>query len=423
MEDKISRKPEDKSFSDDFPDIRSLARKLIVYGCYTNEDLKNTLRMSEAKIKVDKRRIRLFTNPKYFTKNTHKKKTIDGNVSNQFEVSYNYLSRLFTLHSFTKNAVSYYLMILQILGATDEMLSVSELLGKLSFYNEEVNEPTLRRYLTKLVNMDIVRCDEQKEPYRYSLANDIFQGMTDDQLEQLTIAVDFFSSIISPSACGCQLFESLQRYKGAFQVYESPFMFNNQYLGQILDDEILLNLLEAMNQERTVNLKLGNGDEIEQTQITPIRIVVDLKGGRRYLFGCDSANDEPRLIRLDYIESVVLREKNNMDIQTQDYIFLEATKNSFSGITLRHKSLVKVKLRYLDSFKDKVEALFPQLMPHTNGDGTYDLDIEVNSEEELRPWLRQVLGKVKVISCINGNIDRYMQEDLKRWAELYGLVP
>lgn len=421
--------------------IRSFLRFLFLKGCYSKNSFKQYGLLSD-------KQYRNYTNIliEYFREEYHNIEQYSRN-SLQLNFEYyntteNYLVDSYLTKSSSSNYMSVYFLTLQILNESDVPLKRNLITEKLyeiygfhevsnRDYTKEISEGSIYNYLKEFVDLDILGENDDNEFY---INNDIFEDLSDEELIDLYDGVSFFSNVLYPSTPGYYVKNSLYRYIKHIRDVEleddSLFLHRFTPLHSVLDDEIVIECLKSIKDNKKIKIKYEklvfnesyyNRDEYE-IEINPIKIVFDFSLGRWYLAFID---DEKRLsmLRIDRIQGIGFL-KDKFDYETYEEHFHEQFKDVWTAsIPFGDSELKEVKFKIPKEGKYTLK----RLMKEANSgqlilgeDEDYYFILNVKDDIELLPWIRTLSPYIEIIG--NEDLrDRFIN-DLVEMGQSYGIV-
>ena len=418
----------------DYEQIREILRIMSVYGCYTGDELQEKLSIGEKTYKNIVSLIKSYLPDEAIIKQRRGRKDIITFSSQMFDVVSNHLIFSYQTKNFGRFDVGRALLYGQLLCQSVRPMSREELEDALvQLADEDVDEEylypdprTCDDILDKLVEIGYLR----KDGAGYAPAPDLLADTSEDLRERLRTAVDLFSHLIFPATSGGFLLETLEDYErlrspAREEERQSPFLIWNNHFAHVLDDELLVRLLEGIEDGKKASFVYRNqsGREREISNTVPQFIIVDQNLGRRYLL-C-SGEQGMTLYRLDRTKEVVLEERAGTRPEQADPSALEALfRESYSGTQPSSGVLATLKLavvRDAPKVLRKLWVLCPDAVVEETADG-WTVELRTGTLMEWKPWLRQHLGKVCLLSCSDGTFLEEMDRDLQQWREMYGII-
>ena len=269
-----------------FNTLRSYTREFLIYGFKSREEI--TL-SSPRTYDNERRRLESLLQEYIECQTVDNKKVyrlvLPANLAD------NPLHRLWQTRSFTRNDIFLHFVLLDLLASGAEW-TVTDLLQQIDSYlavftdDYMIDSLTLRNKLNEYTELGIFHKEKQGKQLFYSLEK--APSFTPQQLQ----AIQFYKETAPGGVIGDLLLKRLNPPP-------SPFCFKHKYDSQTLDSEILLVALQAIQQQRRIQLTKVNGVEFT---LTPLKIYSSSESGRQYLVGLQAG----RLysLRLDYLEKL-----------------------------------------------------------------------------------------------------------------------
>lgn len=120
-------------------------------------------------------------------------------------------------------------------------------------------------------------------------------------LSAMREAILFFSEADPLGVIGSFLLDRESRG----QTVQTPFSFKHHYIVHALESEIFCQGMQAISEERTVEIRFIDRRKREMSErVVPLRIMVSLQGGRRYLSAYNLREQHILNYRLDSIQAI-----------------------------------------------------------------------------------------------------------------------
>ena len=415
----------------DYNDIRRILRDIYIFGCYSREDFISK-GFSGRKYDNEQRRINAYLPEGFLKKRRENGRVLyycnyDLKEDDGKYLAENYLAETYRNKSFTMLDLSSYFWVLSILeekpGST-----LQEILEKIPSLNEDIlfTKDNLRIKLGELEERDIISSCKDGRNVRYSLTKDIWEGFTEEELQRIYLFLDFVKNTIPLETPYVFLQEKLRLYlsaKGIVCPQQSVFQIKHSHLFNVLDNEIMLEILRAIEGQRCVKIKRTDGTTV--SEIIPVRIIHDCSYGRQYLLGIENVADaHPEMIRLDKIDDVrageeISRPRLERAIEeTSDVEQCWCT----SGLG---KPLHKVEIEIMTT-KTSEPYILRRLRREGHGgsitrirDGVYRYSICVRDPLEMTPWIRSFGEHMRVIDDNGTGLAERISEDWKKAVKKY----
>ncbi|MCL2527958.1 MAG: WYL domain-containing protein [Defluviitaleaceae bacterium] len=394
----------------DISRIRDYMREFFVYGFKNREEIKIN---SPRSYDNERRRIESWLGDYMsFRQDTNGKNVFISLNSRQ--ITKNPLYQMWKAKSFTKNDITIHFWLLDMLS-TDKSYSLTDIMESFdthyisAFQNADpIDESTLRKKLREYTSLGLVCAEKQGKQLMYKLSHNPID------IDSWREAITFFAEADPMGIIGSYLLEKLQANDGCFS-------FKHNYLLFAPDSGIMLDLLTAINEKRSVDINIHPN---KRNTIVPLKIYISTQAGRQYLVGCSTRNMRIMFFRLDTVISVkqldVLPDYSTYQNMLEDY-----SQHLWGVATGQHGQLeeitVQIKIekdehhivKRLEREKRRgtVEQLSPTLWRFT---------ASVYDAQEMLPWLRTFTGRIVSLSCSNKLVEERFNSDINAMAKLYG---
>ena len=398
-----------------FDKIRDYMRDFFVYGLKSREQF---TKKSARSYDNEKRRIESYLSEYMSFNRTQDGKSVFISVDSRM-IANNPFYKAYKAKTFTKKDITLHFLILDILAEREE-ISVFEIADLISDnYLRMFDNPmdfdisTVRNKLTEYVKMGLINASRSGKKITYSLSADNIP------LEELSDAIMFFSEVCPLGLPGSYLLDRLQ-YKN------KHFSFKHHYIVHVLESEILAELLEAIERKKKVEITVHapNEDGESALQVIPLKILISVQSGRRYLAAHDIEYQRIMSFRLDYIKSVKhLEFSSDFDFHMER--FLDLNKLVW-GVSFGDDTATDHLEMSLFIGKDEQHIVSRIKREGRHGslkqidDTTYVYTIAVLDAMEMMPWLRTFIGRIISLKCTNVKVTSTFYNDLAALYELYG---
>lgn len=280
-----------------FDKIRDYMHDFYVYGFKSREDFsKKSLRSYDN----EKRRIESYLSDVMSFRQDENGKNVFISVDSA-EITANPLYRAFKAKTFTKNDITLNFFILDIL-AEHNFLSTSEIADiiadkyLLCFENPNLLDlSTVRNKLKEYEVLGLLTIKQDGKKILYSLSS------SDINIENICDALIFFSEISPLGVVGSFLLDKCDNYN-------KHFTFKHHYIMHALESEIVESLLRAIHCKSDVEIvnHSTRADKEIKIRLTPLKFLISVQGGRRYLACYNHRIQNFVNYRLDYIKGVTV---------------------------------------------------------------------------------------------------------------------
>jgi hypothetical protein len=399
-----------------FDKIRDYMRDFYVYGFMSREDFKQ--KKSLRSYDNEKRRIESYLSDYMSFRVDENGKAVFLSVDSS-DISENPLYRAFKAKTFTKNDISLNFIILDILynKVAASATEIADIITTeyLCYFDSPVilDLSTVRNKLTEYEKHGILTSQKQGKKLLYTVNN------SEIDLNNISEALMFFSEVSPLGVIGSYLLDKCD--------YDNSLIsYKHHYIMHALESEIVYELLKAIhNQQKVEIINHSIRSEIPiSLEIVPLRFMISVQGGRRYLAAYSIRSKAILSFRLDYIKSVKQREVCN-DFNSYEERLNEILPNTWGASFGRGRNLEHLTM-LLDIPQSETFIIQRILREGRNGtlskedENTYRYDIFVYDATEMIPWLRTFTGRILSLECSNKAVVRTFYKDLDTLYSMYG---
>ncbi|MBC1566797.1 WYL domain-containing protein [Listeria booriae] len=402
-----------KSFNElikNFAVIRNYVREFYVYGFKQREDFTeksgrsydNVRRRVESYLReyVDVEQqgsgkaLRLFIDPNGITENQ--------------------MFAVWQAKSFTKNDVFLHFVLMDIFQM-GEAYSVNQVLARIDtdylvcFADGFLIEAlTLRKKLAEYVELGVLQRESRgREVYFSRVAGVVLS-------DRAKMALQFFKEMAPLGVLGHYL---LQQEKAL----DSVFSYKHYFVMHVLEEQVCLDLLEAIRAERWVLLSLYGRERV--VRFMPVKLLVSAQSGRRYVVGKSKRGQFFAFHRLDQIEFVELDEVAT-DFEVDVAHFDEVRKFMWSAGFDRR---VVHELRVTLCIDEVRESYMLERIRNEGRHGTltrvtanrFVYAIATYDLNGMKPFLRTFIGRIEKIDAQDDAWERQFYAELADMYRLY----
>lgn len=394
-----------------FSKIRSYMRDFYVYGFKSREEF---TQKSSRSYDDERRRVASWLDEYMQFHQDKEGKQVFLSIDSR-QIVHNPFYQAWKAKSFTPGDITLHFYLMVILSQQSS-LSLSEIMDELDeilkhFPNSRLfDESTVRKKLKEYVAEGLVIQQKQGRKMYYTLA-------PIDSLPQ-TEFLDFFAEVAPCGVIGSTILDKLPSH-------QSPFRFKHHYLTSALDSEILYQFLQAISQQREVEIQRVSREHTEA--IVPLKILVSVQNGRQYLMAYSKKYEHLISLRLDLVESAVLKRECP---QFEEYLaFFQQAKKKIWGVSFGKLRQTTTETVTFTIHFEKYEAHIYQRLLREKRLGTVELldsctarfSAEVYDSAELLPWIRTFICRITAISFSNPEVAQRFQQDLMQMYQLYGV--
>lgn len=331
---------------------------------------------------------------------------------------YNYLNNLYELYAAVPEQIYVQLCILSYIGANDDV-TITDL------YNNLNQEPYLDHYFDLVENLYEQRNKKQEPPciidqqyiqrqvktleilgvitkteltkgYTYSIKPTIIEDLSKQQLQDLAMAVFFYTNVSITSAAGHILLKKIMYLINDFSLKDQQksmyYDFNNTYFSfkdnnpnNVIDGDIFYPLADALHRQKKVRLSFYESGKPREI-VSPVALQTHYGENKNML--CSISNGRIQWNRIDRIKTLEVTKYNSTNavpkIQKRDKTFDTCI---IHFLTLKDYELVYDK--FIRHFKESLTVL--------SRTGEYiELQLEVPDALQLLPQLRSYLPYVYI---------------------------
>ena len=346
------------------------------------------------------------------------KTSIHHLAKDDFIDGYNYLNNLYELYAAVPEQIYVQLCILSYIGANDDV-TITDLYTNLN------QEPYLDHYIDLVKNLYEQRNKKQEPPciidqqyiqrqvktleilgaitkteltkgYTYSIKPTIIEELSKQQLQELAMAVFFYTNVSITSAAGHILLKKIMYLINDFSLKDQQksmyYDFNNTYFSfkdnnpnNVIDGDIFYPLADALHRQKKVRLSFYESGKPREI-VSPLALQTYYGENKNLL--CSINNGRIQWNRIDRIKSLEVTKYNSTNavpkIQTRNKTFDTCI---IHFLTLKDYELVYDK--FIRHFKESLTVL-------SSTDEYIELQLEVPDALQLLPQLRSYLPYVYI---------------------------
>lgn len=334
----------------------------------------------------------------------------------------NPLYKAFYSKSFTDNDIRLHFLIQDVLydGAA---LTLREIVEEIdSRYGIFFDEQTVRNKLKEYISEGMILSEKRGKTAFFSLSRDRADEFF-GEFEGLSDAVKFFSETGEFGVVGNSILKSVNAENDLF------FMKHN-YIVHALEDAILPDILEAIEQKRTLSLRTfsakSRSKKESENLVVPMRISASVQTGRRYLVAYIPLYNRFNAFRLDYIRAV----KQCEPFAGFDSIYEKYCNNEKRcfGVSFGERRetgnvtplAVTIKIGEGEEFiinridREKRCGTLEKI-----SDNLYKLTIDAFDPVEPMHWVKTFIGRIVKIEGGNAAARELFRDDIERMNAMY----
>ena len=400
-----------------FSRIRDYMKEFYVYGFKSRGDF---TQKSARSYDDEKRRVESWLGDYMSFRHTQDGKNVFLSIDSRAADS-NPLYTAWKTKSFTDGDITLHFILFDILYDPSVKLSLKEILDKIDReYLVEFEEPlefdesTVRKKLKEYEAEGLIRTEKAGRQMLYSRSEMMDLSGTEDFL-------DFFSETAPPGVIGSFM-------KGRLPEHKSTFSYKHHYINAALDSEILLSLLTAIKEKRTIILENQSRrfTKITTVEVVPLKILAGTQDGRWFVMSLHLKGNQINAYRLDYLKSVKLGEPyEKYDTIARTYAKL--SKHSWSvscAWSLRRLEHVEFVLQVLPGEEHIVGRLEREKRCGTveQVDETHwRFSADLFNSQEILPWIRTFICRITQMNFSNRTVENKFKQDLQALYRRYGI--
>ena len=401
-----------------FNRIRDYMKEFYVYGFKSRGDF---TQKSARSYDDEKRRVESWLGDYMSFRHTQDGKNVFLSIDSRAADS-NPLYTAWKTKSFTDGDITLHFILFDILYEPSVKLTLKELLDKidreyLAGFEEpiEFDESTVRKKLKEYTEEGLICVEKAGRQMLYSRSE-----MTD--LSGAEDLLDFFSETAPLGVIGSFL-------KGRLPNHESAFSYKHHYINAALDSEILLSLLTAIKEKRTVILENQSRRfaKITTVEVVPLKILAGTQDGRWFVMSLHLKGNQINAYRLDYLKGVKLGEPyEKYDTIARTYAKL--AKHSWRvscAWSLRRLEHVEFVVQVLPGEEHIVDRLEREKRCGTveQVDETHwRFSADLFNSQEIIPWIRTFICRITQMNFSNRTVENKFKQDLDALYRRYGIV-
>lgn len=333
----------------------------------------------------------------------------------------NPLYNVFKSKSYTENDILLHFMIIDYLSCNPYKTADEITDGIISCSGEFFDVQMVRRKCNEYEKDGLLKREKSGNRIVYYIDDKLRAYF--ERYSFLKEAVAFFSVAAPEGFAGDTILDNICAVNDVFRIKHAFFV-------NALEDEMLLQILTAMHEGRSIITELKSsrdGHEMKK-HIVPLKIFASTRSGRRYLCGYPTSSNRFTCIRLDSVKSVRV-----LDIYG-DYDFLagklEDNLHLVFGVSFdcqkhMHSNFIKLTLK----IDEKNEQFIINRLEREGRGGiikrvtqnTFTYEKEVFDAAELCPWIRTFTGRIIDIETNHPAIRGRILHDFSRMYKMYDI--
>lgn len=403
-----------------FDKTRDYIRDFFIYGFKVRSEFD---RKSARTYDDEKRRIESWLGDYFQYDTTERGKQVSISVDSG-HIHENPLYRAFFSKSFTDNDIRLHFLLMDVLS-DGKALNVKALTTRLTEeYGVVFEEQTVRNKLKEYAKEGYFLMEKVGRTDMFRLTPDTAESFL-KQYDGLIDAVAFFSEESEFGVIGNFLLHTMY-FKNDI------FLIKHNYIVHTLEDEILLQLIQAMEEKRFISLinfkKSGTASE---NYGIPLEIRVSTQTGRRYIVLYLPKYQRFNSIRLDAIKTV---KAMAVCPEYDDYLeMLEKNRMKCFGVSFGDGRTGKREYHVKITFQidEKTEHFLVERLEREKRCGTvehiskncYTYTVTVFDSNELMHWVKSFIGRIISIEGLDSVVEKRFYNDIQEMYQTYCLQP
>ena len=335
------------------------------------------------------------------------------------ELVRNPLYRAWQSRSFTDNDITLHFCLLDLLadGVPRHAEEITDALA--ARYGVLFELPTVRRKLKEYGELGILDRRRQGRALCYTLSPCTLDSLFPDQA-RLPELLCFFGEAAPLSVIGS--FLSSRRGEE-----DRGLRFKHHFIVHTLEDQMLLTALEAIRTRARLEVTNVSGRSGVERVLTvvPVKIMVSVQTGRRYLAAWLPERRRFTSLRLDYIKALSLRPGLEEDEACRA---LAEERLAHSWGSALHSSARLERFSMTVAADEAREPYIIQRLRRESRGGTVE-QVEpglwrctryVYDTSELMNWVKTFIGRIVSLEGDNQRVIDRFYDDIRRMAEMYG---
>lgn len=342
----------------------------------------------------------------------YKYKSLKYDIS-QFASEYNDLTNIFNLRTATALETCLNIFILCLL--TKNPMNSTEIIEKI---DGNIDEKTISNKIKSLCEYGLISYENK----RYSIQENLLHQIDEELLLKLVNMTDFMKNIIYPETFGYNIFGIVKNVyeKRTGRQYFSPFQFKFNYLANVLDDNILWTLIEAIENRQFISFKYNNNI---RKKIIPVKIFTENEYARRYLFAVKNFNDTYKffIFRLSKIYDLKIEKEGSIsgdDFENLIELYENEKQYSFFGKIDSSNEKHTIKLKFNGNRRTRKQLRHDFKCIKFNKDNT--AEVTVKNKKMIIPYLR---ANMENIRTEDKKLSKKLKSEIEEMKRIYGIVP
>lgn len=373
------------------------------------------------------------------------KTSIHHLAKDDFADGYNYLNNVYELYAAVPEQIYVQLCIISYIGSNDDV-TITDLYNNLnqdpyldhyidlveSLYKQRnkkkeppslIDQQYIQRQVKTLEILGIIEKTERTKGYTYSIKPTIIEDLSKQQLQELAIAVFFYTNVSITSAAGHILLKKIMYLIYDYSLkdqQESKYNdFNNTYFSfkdnnpnNVIDGDIFYPLADALHRHKKVRLSFYESGKPREI-VSPVSLYTYYGENKNIL--CSINNGRIQWNRIDRIKSLEVTKYNSTD-----YVPERVSKENILDTCIIHfLTLENYELVY-----DQFTRHFGDSLTVLSTTNEYiELQLNVPDALQLLPLLRSYLPYVYIIYTSKPSIKERFYSNLYASLDMNFIEP
>lgn len=432
-----------KSFNyyvDKYDTIRFFLKIIYIFGCYNEKQLIKKMNICSKNYKNEIKRLQFYLDNKYLVQERLNKRNVTSIKTDYHDNITNLLIDSYKLKTFIPNTdLKLHFLFMEILYKLQQsghnVVTINELAGEikdlaLDFHAEaKINVSHFYERISKLVNLGILEEHTTKSkssnPRTYSLAPNVLEEFNTNELEEIHQLLYLFRNITPLSTLAYYIQDTLKNYiifaLGDDIASKDFFIFKDCFQWNILNDEVLLHVIYAIENHHTIRFNYINFEKPEKRppyEGTPLKILINLADNREYIY--INIDDKLCVYRLDFMRDV------EIILNITDFAAIDISKCWTGAINYPPKNALETVTVVIDFFieNDSESYIFQRLLKQKRHGCIkkisplhWEYTIDVVDYISMIPWIRSFGNHAKVHESSEHDLAERIANS---WRILYG---
>lgn len=401
-----------------FDKIREYVRDFYIFGFHTRDSFDSK---SKRTYDNERRRIESWLSDYIHTSlDGHRKKvSVQIDSGNIFQ---NPLYQCYRSKSYTDNDIRLHFILMDLLD--NNPMTVSQIADSISQnYGMAFDVQIIRIKLKEYLNEGIISATQNGKTILYT-KSDLYADDISEQFSGFADMIKFFSEENPFGAVGSYILNKLD-------LKNNIFIRKHAYMVHTLDDEVLLEIMNAISQKRLVKMSCmcGKSKYIREITAVPLKIHCSVQTGRNYIIMYSASRKRLFSVRVDYVISVTpLKQVREYD---QYYHYYEINSKYLWGTSFgdarKYGQTEHIHMEITANEETEAFVIKRLIREKRSGtvakiaDGLYAFDIDLFDANEASPWIKTFIGRIAVFETTNKELQRKFYADMVKLGKIYGV--